>query len=74
MALEDLAMFRAINNCTVFYPSDAVSAERAVEICANTPNMCYIRTSRPATLVLYGSDETFQAGKGKVRHMFLILL
>jgi len=66
MALEDLAMFRAINNCTVFYPSDAVSAERAVEICANTPNMCYIRTSRPATVVLYGSDETFQAGKGKV--------
>lgn len=66
MALEDLAMFRAINNCTVFYPSDAVSCERAVELCANTPNMCYIRTSRPATVVLYGSDEKFEAGKGKV--------
>ena len=66
MALEDLAMFRAINNCTVFYPSDAVSCERAVEICANTPNMCYIRTSRPATAVLYSADEPFEAGKGKV--------
>lgn len=66
MALEDLAMFRAINNCTVFYPSDAVSCERAVEICANTPNMCYIRTSRPATVTIYGSDEVFEAGKGKV--------
>lgn len=36
MALEDLAMFRAIPTCTVFYPSDAVSAERAVELSANT--------------------------------------
>ena len=36
MALEDLAMFRAIPTCTVFYPSDAVSAERAVELAANT--------------------------------------
>jgi len=66
MALEDLAMFRAINNCTVFYPSDAVSCERAVELCANTPNMCYIRTSRPATVILYGADEAFSVGKGKV--------
>jgi len=66
MALEDLAMFRAINNCNVFYPSDAVSCERAVELCANQPNMCYIRTSRPATAILYGADEPFAVGKGKV--------
>lgn len=66
MALEDLSMFRAINNCTVFYPSDAVSCERAVELAANTPNMCYIRTSRPATAVLYSGDETFAPGQGKV--------
>ncbi|MBN3279092.1 TKTL2 protein, partial [Polyodon spathula] len=36
MALEDLAMFRAIPTCTVFYPSDAVSTEKAVELSANT--------------------------------------
>lgn len=66
MALEDIAMFRAINNCNVFYPSDPVSCERAVELCANQPNMCYIRTSRPATAVLYGADEPFAVGKGKV--------
>lgn len=36
MALEDLAMFRAIPTCTIFYPSDAVSTERAVELSANT--------------------------------------
>lgn len=36
MALEDLAMFRAVPTCTVFYPSDGVSTERAVELAANT--------------------------------------
>ncbi|XP_008050440.1 transketolase-like protein 1, partial [Carlito syrichta] len=36
MALEDLAMFRAIPNCTVFYPSDAVSTEHAIYLAANT--------------------------------------
>jgi len=66
MALEDLAMFRAINNCHVFYPSDAVSCERAVELAANIPHMCYIRTSRPATLSVYKNDEKFEIGQGKV--------
>ena len=66
MALEDLAMFRAINNCVVFYPSDGVSCERAVELSANQPSMCYIRTSRPATSILYKVDESFEIGKGKV--------
>lgn len=47
MALEDLAMFRAIPGSTVFYPSDAVSTERAAELAANTKGVCFIRTSRP---------------------------
>lgn len=36
MGLEDLCMFRAVPNSTVFYPSDAVATEKAVEIAANT--------------------------------------
>ena len=36
MALEDIAMFRSLPGCTVFYPSDAVAAERATELAANT--------------------------------------
>lgn len=36
MGLEDLAMFRAIPTATVFYPSDGVSTEKAVELAANT--------------------------------------
>ena len=66
MALEDLAMFRSIPGATVFYPSDAVSAEKAAELAANTKGICFIRTSRPALPVLYKNDETFQIGKAKV--------
>ncbi|TNN60284.1 Transketolase [Liparis tanakae] len=36
MGLEDLAMFRAIPTATIFYPSDGVSTEKAVELAANT--------------------------------------
>lgn len=66
MALEDLAIFRAIPGCTVFYPSEAVSCERAVELAANTKGVCFIRTSRPATTVLYSPDTVFEIGKAKV--------
>lgn len=66
MALEDLGMFRAIPNATVFYPSDAVSTEYAVELAANTRYIAYIRTSRPNTAVIYKNDEQFEIGKAKV--------
>lgn len=66
MGLEDLAMFRAVPGCTVFYPSDAVSCERAVELAANTEGICYIRLSRPATKVIYGPDMKFKIGEAKI--------
>lgn len=66
MALEDIAMFRAIPNSTVFYPSDAVACERAIELAANTPGITFTRTSRPATVNVYKNDETFSIGKSKV--------
>lgn len=66
MALEDLAMMRAVPGCAVLYPSDAVSTERLVAEAAYHPGMAYIRTSRPKTRVLYGVDETFPIGGSKV--------
>ncbi|XP_020035178.2 transketolase-like protein 2 isoform X2 [Castor canadensis] len=69
MALEDLAMFRSIPNCTIFYPSDAVSTEHAVYLAANTKGMCFIRTSWPETTVIYTPEENFEIGQAKVvRH------
>ncbi|XP_037281371.2 transketolase isoform X2 [Rhipicephalus microplus] len=66
MALEDLAMFRTIPNSVVFYPSDAVSCERACELAANYKGIVFIRTSRPNTAVIYPNDEHFEIGKSKV--------
>ncbi len=53
MALEDIAMFRAINDSVVFYPGDAVSTERLVETMARRPGINYLRTSRPKFPILY---------------------
>ncbi len=66
MGLEDLAMMRAVNGSTVFYPSDAVSCERLVSLAAETPGIVYIRTTRPKTQVLYSNDEPFKVGGSKV--------
>lgn len=51
---------------TVFYPSDAVSCERAAEIAGKTKGICFIRTSRPNTAVIYENDHEFHIGKGHV--------
>ncbi|KAM6143160.1 transketolase-like protein 1 [Erethizon dorsatum] len=66
MALEDLAMFRTLPNCTIFYPSDAVSTEHAVYLAANTKGICYIRTSQPETEVIYSPQDTLRIGQAKV--------
>src|SRR3989344_2672016 len=55
MGLEDIAMFRAILDSVVLYPSDAVSTERLVEEVAKHKGIVYIRTTRGATPVIYGS-------------------
>ena len=59
MGLEDLAMFRAIPGATVLYPADAVCAERLTAEAARRTGICYLRTSRPKTPVLYSADEKF---------------
>jgi transketolase len=65
MALEDLAMFRAIPGAVVLYPSDAVSTERLVVLAAERKGMVYIRTSRPKSPVIYANDESFEIGGSK---------
>src|ERR1700723_2963305 len=59
MALEDLAMFRAVHGSAVFYPSDAMSTERLTETMARRSGINYLRTSRPKTAILYSKDEKF---------------
>ena len=66
MGLEDIAMMRAIEGSTVLCPADAVSAERCVELAANTGGIVYLRTMRPKTPILYGTNDRFTVGGSRV--------
>jgi len=66
MALEDLAMMRAVAGSIVLYPSDAVATEKLVEEMARGRGIFFLRTSRPKTPVIYGNDEKFPIGGAKV--------
>ncbi len=66
MALEDLAMMRAVQGSSVFYPSDAVSTAALVDVMAQTDGISYLRTTRGAYPVLYDEGERFRAGGSKL--------
>jgi transketolase len=59
-------MMRAVADSVVLYPCDAVSTEKLVEQMALRQGLCYLRTSRPKTPVIYNNDETFPIGGAKV--------
>jgi transketolase len=66
MGLEDIAMMRAVAGSVVLYPSDAVAAEKLVEAMALERGLCFLRTSRPKTPVIYDNTEAFPIGGAKV--------
>jgi transketolase len=66
MALEDLAMMRAVHGSTVLYPSDATSTAALVEAMADLDGVSYMRTTRGSYPVLYDSGESFPVGGSKV--------
>jgi len=66
MALEDIALFRAVQGSSVLYPADAVATEKLLEEMAKTRGIQFLRTSRPKTPVIYGNDEKFPIGGAKV--------
>ncbi len=66
MGLEDMAMFRAILNSVVLYPSDAISTERLVEEAASHEGLVYIRTTRKETPIIYGPKDQFPIGGNKI--------
>jgi transketolase len=65
MALEDLAMMRAVHGSTVLYPCDGNSTARLVGAMADLPGISFIRTTREKTPVIYGGDEDFPVGGSK---------
>ncbi len=66
MALEDLAMMRAVNGSTVLYPSDAICAAHLVQSMSKLPGISYMRTTREKTPILYKTDDKFPIGGSKV--------
>ncbi|MBV9381564.1 MAG: transketolase, partial [Streptosporangiaceae bacterium] len=66
MALEDLAMMRAVHGSTVLYPADGTSTAALVEVMAATPGISYLRTTRGSYPGLYPAGEAFPIGGSKV--------
>jgi len=66
MALEDLAMMRAVHGSTVLYPSDANQTAKLVAEMADREGIVFLRTTRAATPVVYGADEEFPIGGARV--------
>jgi transketolase len=69
MALEDLAMMRAVYGSTVLYPCDPNQAARLTATMADLEGIVYLRTTRGALPTLYNPDESFPVGGSKtLRH------
>jgi transketolase len=66
MALEDLAMMRAVHGSTVLYPCDANQTAKLVAEMADRDGIVFMRTTRAATPVVYGAGEEFPIGGSRV--------
>jgi transketolase len=66
MALEDMAMMRAVHGSTVVYPADGNAAAKLTSAMIDLPGISYIRTTREGTPKLYEVDEPFPIGESKV--------
>jgi transketolase len=66
MALEDLAMMRAVHGSTVLYPSDGTSTAALVDAMAVAPGISYLRTTRGGFPGLYPAGEKFPIGGSKL--------
>ncbi len=66
MALEDIAMLRAVHGSTVLHPCDANQTAKLVAAMADLEGISYLRTLRPATPVIYRPDDQFEIGGSRV--------
>jgi transketolase len=65
MALEDLAMMRAVHGSTVLYPADGNATVTLVQQMLGFPGISYVRTTREKTPRLYERDEPLPVGGSK---------
>jgi len=67
MALEDLAMMRAVHGSTVLYPCDANQTARLVGLMVEQKGISYLRTTREKTAILYSDRlDDFRIGGSRI--------
>ena len=66
MALEDLAMMRAVHGSTVLYPCDANQTAKLVAAMADRDGIVYLRTTRANTPAIYGASDEFPIGGSRI--------
>src|SRR5262249_11635124 len=66
MALEDLAMMRAVHGSLVLYPCDSNQTAHLLAAMADYKGISYLRSTREKTPVIYSPDESFPVGGSKV--------
>lgn len=66
VALEDLAMMRAIPGLVVLYPADNAEAAAAVEAAGRHEGPVYLRFGRQCARQLSSIDEPFHIGKSRL--------
>jgi transketolase len=66
MALEDLAMLRAVHGSCVLHPSDANQVATLVAQMAQRPGISYLRTLRGKTAVRTSSEEEVRIGGSRL--------
>ena len=66
MALEDIAMMRAVHGSTVLQPCDANQTAKLVAEMADREGIVFLRTLRPKTPVIYDPAEDFPIGGSRV--------
>ncbi len=72
MGLLDVAFFRGLTTvradnrreplCWLFHPADAVAAYHCTRLMVEHRGLCYMRTHRPDTPILYPADTSFRPG------------
>jgi transketolase len=63
MGLEDIAMMKTVQNSVIFYPCDAISTAKVMNVMLQyNDGICYLRTTREATEVIYNDSHEFELG------------
>ncbi len=66
MPFEDMAMYRAMPECTVIDIADSAQLTSVLWQCKDLPGVKYIRMNRKNNIQVYGEGSEFTIGKGVV--------